>query len=1068
MGTFDTHGGYFAPKDYMKVEAGGSHEENPNGGVQIGVDQQGVPNLLEEGEPVYKDYVYSDNIKASERFLKENNIPEKYAGELYSKIADSFFSEAENRPNDPISRNGLEAMLGRLADAQEGQKAYNEQRKLERELKQLSPDELAALEEMIATGEQMQAEESQNMQEQPAVMPEEQVAQEQMLAPEQMHVEQPMMAEGGPLDGIDPFLRKKYPDNPSVAQFLTYKLQQENVPGMPEYYPYDFKTRVQAQRAINDFKSEVKRREGQKEWENSKAYRWLDNIDNKYLRNTWLHPYYDSPLYDFETGKRKDIEPLFECGGSLARKYEMGGDTGEPLTPEEEDVVRRAVRESYRANNPDKVANIYDKVTGALSWVPGPVGIAAMGANAAGDIVTNDDVTDVVTGAQTPEQAILGFRRSARGIVNQQNRKARRASYSEQVKQNVEAAEAAKAVAKEAVSTTRAAVDEAQRKLIEAVKSGQGDDVVKQLSTTYDDAVKAFRKARGAYAGKVANFPGTKGRVGTAIGLAATVGGLGLGLIDSIQENREKKNNPDVGNNDDNDDVTLTNNRGFDYYHMSPVVNNKKAGGPINKFAFGGPDGDEWDYNISRIMRKPPVIDASIVSAELPGLTDSINPAYVSASHRMPTISSGATTAGTGLLGYNNYLKNQSNSNIGELARRLYGTLGQNSSDYSDWWDYDISRIMTTPPELTPSVITAHVEPDELDPAIIVADATKKPLPGVDSSWWLDKEAERLGIGKVPRQYPQANILDPSIIIADRGAAKSSGVSSLYDRMSSTLNDIVSKTEIPTEAAGATDKNAGADATTVKTNTTDKRGNPYLSTFPRYAGAIGSGILGLYNALQEPDKYTATRYKPFVPTGRINLQNQVYNPVDQNMLMNQALAQGNSTMRGLRNSGLGPSTQAAMIAQDNNITGNLGNTFLQVWDANNQRRNQVIAANNQAEAQRAQFDYTVDAARQRALADAQMRNAYNDLMIQQLNNEAESAKYAAVSNQINNALQALSGIGQENYAMNQANSNTALEGYGAIGGGIAQYLPYFYKYMMDQQKDENVSCKGGKIQRKKK
>ena len=154
MSKFDTHGGYFAPKDYMKVETGGSHEENPNGGVQIGVDQEGTPNLLEEGEPVYKDYVYSDNIKASERFLKENNIPEKYAGELYSKIADSFFSEAENRPYDPISRNGLEAMLGRLADAQEGQKAYNEQRQLERELKNLSPDELAALEEMLAAGEQ--------------------------------------------------------------------------------------------------------------------------------------------------------------------------------------------------------------------------------------------------------------------------------------------------------------------------------------------------------------------------------------------------------------------------------------------------------------------------------------------------------------------------------------------------------------------------------------------------------------------------------------------------------------------------------------------------------------------------------------------------------------------------------------------------------------------------------------------------------------------------------------------------------------------------------------------------
>ena len=196
MSKFDTHGGYFAPKDYMKVEAGGSHEENPNGGVQIGVDQEGTPNLLEEGEPVYKDYVYSDNIKASERFLKENNIPEKYAGELYSKIADSFFSEAENRPYDPISRNGLEAMLGRLADAQEGQKAYNEQRQLKRELESLSPDELVALEEMLAAGEQ-QAMEQQAIPAEPAQQP--MMPQEPMI-PEQA----PVMRCGGKINKFSP------------------------------------------------------------------------------------------------------------------------------------------------------------------------------------------------------------------------------------------------------------------------------------------------------------------------------------------------------------------------------------------------------------------------------------------------------------------------------------------------------------------------------------------------------------------------------------------------------------------------------------------------------------------------------------------------------------------------------------------------------------------------------------------------------------------------------------------------------------------------------------------------
>ena len=153
---FNTHGGYFAPKGFFKVNTGGSHEENPNGGVQVGVDPQGIPNLLEEGEPVYNDYVYSDNIKADKEILEKFNIPSKYAGKLYSKIADAFIDEAEERPNDPISNNGLNAMLVRLANAQEEQKQVQEQAELEKELAGLSPEELSELEAMLAGHEEIE------------------------------------------------------------------------------------------------------------------------------------------------------------------------------------------------------------------------------------------------------------------------------------------------------------------------------------------------------------------------------------------------------------------------------------------------------------------------------------------------------------------------------------------------------------------------------------------------------------------------------------------------------------------------------------------------------------------------------------------------------------------------------------------------------------------------------------------------------------------------------------------------------------------------------------------------
>ncbi|MBQ3949176.1 MAG: hypothetical protein II661_01760, partial [Bacteroidales bacterium] len=137
----------------MRVNAGGSHEENPNGGVQVGVDPEGTPNLLEEGEPVYNDYVYSDNITAEEDILKSHNLPHKYAGKLYSEIADTFVDDAAETPLDPISNNGLNAMLVRLAEAQEEQKAIQQQRELEEELANLSPEELAELEQMLSQEE---------------------------------------------------------------------------------------------------------------------------------------------------------------------------------------------------------------------------------------------------------------------------------------------------------------------------------------------------------------------------------------------------------------------------------------------------------------------------------------------------------------------------------------------------------------------------------------------------------------------------------------------------------------------------------------------------------------------------------------------------------------------------------------------------------------------------------------------------------------------------------------------------------------------------------------------------
>lgn len=106
------------------VNNGNSHESNPYEGVQMGMDNQGVPNLVEEGEVIWNDYVFSNRIRVPKA------IREKYKlrGQKDLTFADAVKKvqkESEERPNDPISQRGLDNMLVKLAMAQE-----NERRKM--------------------------------------------------------------------------------------------------------------------------------------------------------------------------------------------------------------------------------------------------------------------------------------------------------------------------------------------------------------------------------------------------------------------------------------------------------------------------------------------------------------------------------------------------------------------------------------------------------------------------------------------------------------------------------------------------------------------------------------------------------------------------------------------------------------------------------------------------------------------------------------------------------------------------------------------------------------------------
>lgn len=115
---YQTHGGEFS-NNVKKINEGGTHEENPNNGVIMGIDEQGVPNLVEEGEVIYNDYVYSNRLTPDDKMLEKFKLPSKYKGKTFAYIAEDLSKESEETPLDPISKRGLQANMSKLSVIQE-------------------------------------------------------------------------------------------------------------------------------------------------------------------------------------------------------------------------------------------------------------------------------------------------------------------------------------------------------------------------------------------------------------------------------------------------------------------------------------------------------------------------------------------------------------------------------------------------------------------------------------------------------------------------------------------------------------------------------------------------------------------------------------------------------------------------------------------------------------------------------------------------------------------------------------------------------------------------------------
>lgn len=112
---------------FSEYNNGGTHEQNPNNGIQIGYGANGKKNLVEEGETKYDDYVYSNRLSIdSKEMVDAFLLPKNSNNKSFAEASKKIMEESKERPNDSIAIRGAREMLARLAKAQEEKKKVRE------------------------------------------------------------------------------------------------------------------------------------------------------------------------------------------------------------------------------------------------------------------------------------------------------------------------------------------------------------------------------------------------------------------------------------------------------------------------------------------------------------------------------------------------------------------------------------------------------------------------------------------------------------------------------------------------------------------------------------------------------------------------------------------------------------------------------------------------------------------------------------------------------------------------------------------------------------------------------
>ena len=108
-----------------RFDEGGTHEQNPLGGIPQGQDGQGNMNTVEQGETKKGNFVYSDRITLNKDLIKQFNLPGYVSNKSVSAASKAIDDKFKDR-QDKYAQETKKTLLGRLSEAQEHIKAQEQ------------------------------------------------------------------------------------------------------------------------------------------------------------------------------------------------------------------------------------------------------------------------------------------------------------------------------------------------------------------------------------------------------------------------------------------------------------------------------------------------------------------------------------------------------------------------------------------------------------------------------------------------------------------------------------------------------------------------------------------------------------------------------------------------------------------------------------------------------------------------------------------------------------------------------------------------------------------------------